>query len=414
MSKSIRYVSLFSGIEAASVAWGSLGWSPVAFSEIEPFPCSVLEARFPDVPNLGDITKIDWSDLRGKVDLVVGGSPCQSFSVAGNRTGLKGASGLMFEYIRAVKELEPEWFIWENVPGALNSEDGKAFDQLVQLMDSMGYGIAWRVLDSQFFGVPQRRKRVFMVGCKGDPAKAFDALFEESALEWPKTSDDEKRKELSAHCLNPWETQTSRVYSSDSVSPTICSNPQGGFNNGAIMMPDITAFPWNTSGFATGTGVSNSVFPTLRAAPCTEPAVVYAIDGQIARGARFGQNGKGWNDNGSAYTLNTIDQQAIAFSYHVGSKSRSVGLHAELSPTLTADWHCPAVCKADADGNDTAYIVRRLTPTECERLQGFPDGWTDIEVNGKEASDSVRYKALGNSMAVPVMRWIGKNIQKTL
>lgn len=124
-----RYVSIFSGVEAATLAWEPLGWEPVAFSEIEPFPCAVLAERWPDIPNLGDITKIDWKEeIDGAIDLVVGGSPCQSFSVAGKREGLKGASGLMFEYIRCVQELRPRWFLWENVPGALTSEDGGLSD----------------------------------------------------------------------------------------------------------------------------------------------------------------------------------------------------------------------------------------------------------------------------------------------
>lgn len=120
----MRYISLFSGIEAASVAWEPLGWEPLAFSEIEPFPCALLEQRFPAVPNLGDITRIDWSPYRGTADVIVGGSPCQSFSIAGTREGLKGQSGLMFEFIRAVREVLPRYFVWENVPGALSSEGG--------------------------------------------------------------------------------------------------------------------------------------------------------------------------------------------------------------------------------------------------------------------------------------------------
>lgn len=163
----MRYVSVFSGVEAATLAWDQLGWEPVAFSEIDPFPSAVLAERFPDVPNLGDITQIDWSRI-GAVDLVVGGSPCQSFSVAGKREGLAGASGLMFEYIRCVRELRPRWFVWENVPGALSSEGGAAFGQLLAEMDDLGYGLAWRVLDAQFFGVAQRRRRVFLVGSLGD------------------------------------------------------------------------------------------------------------------------------------------------------------------------------------------------------------------------------------------------------
>ncbi len=134
----MRYISIFSGIEAASVGFNPLGWEPMAFSEIEPFPSAVLAQRYPSIPNLGDITKVDWKPYRGKADLVVGGSPCQSFSVAGKREGLKGESGLMFEFIRCVREVRPRWFLWENVPGALTSENGAAFGQLLHEMADGG------------------------------------------------------------------------------------------------------------------------------------------------------------------------------------------------------------------------------------------------------------------------------------
>lgn len=135
----MRYISVFSGIEAASVAFYGLGWDPVAFSEVDGFPCAVLAHRFPHVPNLGDIRKVDWKPYRGRVDLVVGGSPCQSFSIAGKREGLQGESGLMFEFIRCVREVRPRWLLWENVPGALSSERGQAFGQLLhELADGGG------------------------------------------------------------------------------------------------------------------------------------------------------------------------------------------------------------------------------------------------------------------------------------
>ena len=169
----MRYYSVFSGIEAASVAWGPLGWTPLLFAEVDPFPSAVLAHRFPDVPNLGDITKIDWKEAvheHGSPDVVVGGSPCQSFSIAGDRTGLDGASGLMWEYVRCVREVMPRWLVWENVPGALSSSHGEDFRCLLESLDALGYGLAWRVLDAQFFGVAQRRERVFVVGFLGDPA----------------------------------------------------------------------------------------------------------------------------------------------------------------------------------------------------------------------------------------------------
>lgn len=165
----MRYVSLFSGIEAASVAWESLGWEPVAFAEIDPFPCAVLNERYPNVPNLGDVSEVDWSAI-GTVDVVVGGSPCQAFSVAGKRKGMLDARGrLMLEYVRAVRDLRPRWLLWENVPGVLSQSSGDAFDTLQRELAECGYSLAWRTLDAQFFGVAQRRRRVFLVGHLGEP-----------------------------------------------------------------------------------------------------------------------------------------------------------------------------------------------------------------------------------------------------
>ena len=197
MEAAVRYLSLFSGIEAASVAWEPLGWEPAAFAEIDEFPSAVLAERYPEVPNIGDVTKMNWKKYRGKVDLVVGGSPCQSFSIAGKREGLQGESGLMFEYIRAVREIRPRWFLWENVPGALSSEGGEAFRQLLSEMDKLGYGLAWRVLDAQFFGVAQRRRRLFLVGHFGDRPPT-EVLFERESLRGDYPSSREKREAIAA------------------------------------------------------------------------------------------------------------------------------------------------------------------------------------------------------------------------
>ena len=194
---SVRYLSLFSGIEAASVAWGPLGWEPVCFAELDEFPSALLAERYPEVPNVGDVTKMNWKKYRGKVDLVVGGSPCQSFSIAGKREGLQGESGLMYEYIRAVREVRPRWFLWENVPGALSSEGGEAFRQLLSEMDKLGYGLAWRVLDAQFFGVAQRRRRVFLVGRLG-ACPPVEVLAEPESLRGDYPSSREKREALAA------------------------------------------------------------------------------------------------------------------------------------------------------------------------------------------------------------------------
>ena len=197
----MNYMSVCSGVEAASLAWTGLGWKPVAFSEIEPFPCAVLAERFPGVPNLGDMTKIEVTDeeihgagfnvCRRDVDILVGGTPCQSFSVAGRREGLKGASGLAFHFVRLLREIQPKWVVWENVPGALSSRtDGQLdFNFLVGAFAECGYGLAWRILDAQYvrsksfpFAIPQRRRRLFVVGCLGDGESAGKVLFDGESL----------------------------------------------------------------------------------------------------------------------------------------------------------------------------------------------------------------------------------------
>lgn len=215
----MRYVSLCSGVEAASVAWVPLGWEPLAFAEIDEFAASVLAHRFPDVPNLGDISKIDWRkfhDENGIIDVLIGGTPCTSFSIAGNRLGRAGESGLMSEYIRAVRELvlhsegtSPRYIVWENVPGALSSERGAAFGQLLTELDALGYGLAWRVLDAQFVRVPdrqdggfigpvaQRRRRVFLVGSLGSPGAA-EILFERESLRWDNTPNAGQRERIAS------------------------------------------------------------------------------------------------------------------------------------------------------------------------------------------------------------------------
>ncbi|WP_347492530.1 DNA cytosine methyltransferase [Collinsella aerofaciens] len=405
----MRYVSIFSGVEAATLAWEPLGWEPLAFCEIDDFPSAVLAEHWPNVPNLGDITKVDWKkEIHGAVDLVVGGSPCQSFSIAGKREGLKGASGLMFEYIRCVQELMPRWFLWENVKGALSCEGGAAFGQLLREMDALGYGLAWRVLDAQFFGVAQRRERLFLVGHLGD-ARACEVLFEPESMCWDTPSSREKRKAVAAasgRCV-----------------------AQGS-----------------------GTGRLNP----------DDQHDTFSIAGNIiGRKPENGGNGGGFQEPGEPmYTLTTIDRPAVAFKYHQGSKAGGIGAAVEQSPTLTADYHNPAVMYEESEAclcahaskeppvvafknhqgatngsgtdesepiagyhnindNTTAEsgirsVVRRLTPLECERLQGFPDNHTRIPWKGKpaeECPDSLRYKACGNSMAVPVMRWLGERIE---
>ena len=193
----MRFLSLCSGIEAASAAWKGLGWKPIAFSEIEPFPCSVLAHHFPDVPNVGDMTQIDGRKYRGTVDLLVGGTPCQGFSIAGKRGGLSDIrSGLAMHFVRLVAEIKPKWFLWENVPGAFSTAAGRDFGTFIRALDGVGYHLAWRVLDAQFFGVAQRRRRVFVVINTRDWRRAAPVVFERESLRWDDPSSWEKRQAL--------------------------------------------------------------------------------------------------------------------------------------------------------------------------------------------------------------------------
>ena len=178
----MRYLSVCSGIEAATVAWHPLGWQPIGFSEIESFPSAVLSHHYPEVPNFGDMTKYKEWNL-GAIDLLVGGTPCQSFSVAGLRKGLEDPRGnLALTYCGILDHFRPQWFVWENVPGVLSSNGGRDFGSFLGAVAELGYGFAYRVLDAQYFGVAQRRRRVFVVGCLGNWRDAAAVLFEPESV----------------------------------------------------------------------------------------------------------------------------------------------------------------------------------------------------------------------------------------
>lgn len=299
----MTYLSVCSGIEAVSVAWELLGFRPIGFSEIEPFPCELLKQKYPNVKNYGDITQYEKWNI-GQFDILAGGTPCQSFSIAGKRGGTADERGaLMYAYLGIVEAYRPRWIIWENVPGVLSSNSGYDFTSFLAGVEECGYGGAYRVLDAQYFGVPQRRRRVFVVG------------------------HIDNRTDLAAKVL--FEQQG------------VCGNIAAG----SEIQKKTTA--------AIGKGVN-----------------------YFRRGGNY--------------------------KYHKDKKA------ATLRSSAASD------CFDLVLAREKKYI-RRLTPLECERLQGFPDNYTQIEWRGKPAEqcpDSLRYKAIGNSMAVPVMRWIGERIER--
>ena len=376
----MKYLSLCSGIEAATVAWHPLGWEAVAYSEIEKFPSQVLAHHYPQTPNLGDMTKFkEWS-IESNVDLLVGGTPCQSFSVAGLRKGLDDPRGnLMLTYLAIADKYRPRWLVWENVPGVLSSNGGQDFGVFLGALGELGYGFAYRVLDAQYFGVAQRRRRVFVVGYLGDWRPAAAVLFERHSLSGNPAPSREKREDP-AKCLTRGAGQRYDFETEDLI-------PSYGM-------------PGNWIGRKPENG-GNATEPMHDIAPCLTKADQHGVAAPIAFS---GQMSNPQTDVDMMQTLQAKNPMAVC----LGGQHPNAGIGIDQSPTLTnamgaGGGHVPIT---------NAMAVHRLTPKECERLQGFPDNYTDIKAKGKPTPDGPRYKALGNSMAVPVMAWIGQRIKE--
>jgi DNA (cytosine-5)-methyltransferase 1 len=309
-----KYGSICSGIEAATIAWHSLGWQPAFFSEIEAFPRAVLAHHYPEVPLHGDFTTIGANEY-GPINLLVGGTPCQDFSVAGLRAGLDGERGdLTIEFLKLADRLRPKWLVWENVPGVFSANEGRAFGAIIGALGKLGYGWAYRVLDAQYFGVPQRRRRVFIVGCFGNANAAAAVLFERASVSgYPAPS--RKAGEDASYCV------TSRF---------------GSGRNDPTAETYLAAFGWNKSASQT-LRVSETSTDALQANSTSNPEIAYQC-----HGTNVGPMGTLRQGNGDV-------QSGVPF--------------------------LPA-----------ASAVRRLTPRECERLQGFSE--TKNEVIIRVCSDA--------------------------
>lgn len=469
----MKYGSVCSGIEAASKAWEPLGWNPAWFSEIEPFPSAVLAHHWPEVTNLGDMTKIADAVRTGDVeapDVLVGGTPCQAFSIAGLREGLSDDRGqLTLSYVELANAIdakrrergEPEAIIvWENVPGVLSSKDN-AFGCFMaglagessELQPSGAKWthagcvsgpervIAWRVLDAQFFGVAQRRRRVFVVA---SARKGFDpaaVLFELDSVRRDSTPRRESQPEIAR---NAGERTKVGSHWDNPANPHPTLNQSN--NIGGIGASNQELFSQRGSGLVSDS--YSDVYRTLLAkendstAEDSETYVVHGtqdpdINRELAHtlGRNNGQENAciafSYKDNGADATsdlsptiragnhdkshANSGQPPAIAYAFKAGqgAKAGGIGYAEEQSPTLTSASSGTNLAPAVMHG----VAVRRLTPIECERLQGFPDNHTLIGWRGKDADecpDGPRYKAIGNSMAVPVMRWIGERIAAAL
>ena len=492
----MRYLSVCSGIEAASVAWHPLGWTPIGFSEIEPFPSAVLAHHYPKVKNYGDMSKFrDWSIRAGDIDLLVGGTPCQSFSIAGLRQGLKDPRGnLMLTFLAIAEHLKPKWIVWENVPGVLSSNGGKDFGSFLGGLGELGYGFAYRILDAQWVrtqrhprAVPQRRRRVFVVGCLGDHIGPAKVLFEQESMLRYSATRGSSRQGTSAdvagclrsggdggvpsnrgehltfsapisstlnasfadkqgledqHALNgaPCFVIDVPIYcgSNPNASDTVTSKwqkqsggPAGSECGLFVLQPYNRVFNdsngkrkdrLNGGLYINKTEVSTSLTQaesdTKILTNVHAVSVAYSFDSLASNSMKSSNPVSGCNMVDVAKCLDTSNpcpsknQGGIAVAVAVdlyncaftGKIAATIGTHgSDVSTTGPTVMVAPTM------------QVRRLTPTECERLQGFPDGWTAIpwkKKNAEDCPDGPRYKALGNSMAVNCMEWLGERIQK--
>ncbi len=421
------YGSVCSGIEAVTVAWESLAFRPAWFAEIDPFCSALLAHRYPDIENLGDFTAIQ--NIRGPIDILAGGTPCPSFSVAGKRGGLEDARGyLAIEFCRLAGRLRPRWIVWENVPGVLSSNGGRDFGSIIGALAELGYGCAWRVLDAQFLGVPQRRRRVFVVGHLGDWRRAAAVLLEREGLCRDTPARRKAREATPGNSVCGAEVGPSGGKFTD-LAPTLDARCKDGAIRNQVGL--LVFGGGNTSG-AIDVATSLTHHGTRQDFD-TETFVAHTLRGQgfdasedgTGRGTplvpvAFSAKDYGADLGGTAPTLramhhdrshaNAGGQVAVCFESRVARNGR--GGPSEIVPPLKAQ----SGATGRGDGAPLVAMsgtvaVRRLTPRECERLQGMPDDYTLIPYRGKPAADGPRYRAIGNSMAVDVMRWIGRRIQ---
>ena len=489
----MRFLSVCSGMEAASVAWEPLGWKAVGFSEIEPFPCAILKHRFPNTPNYGSLTEYQsWPLEPGSIDLLVGGTPCQSFSVAGLRKGLADPRGnLALVFLGLADKLKPRWIVWENVPGVLSSNGGRDLGSFLGALVQLGYGFAFRVLDAQHFGVPQRRRRVFVVACLGDWRAAAEVLLESDCVRRDIKKGRAKGQATAPDAGASVETgglQTTvgtlcadthpRAYSGQDaytgrLIPTVLD--RAAFNQGQNAQyeplieqtetcptivskgPHAVQMPFRKSKRATSTTdnetwVEGDVSNTLNNFDLGDTRTTHAVvqpnvyenhpnDSRITGPldvaptvvSRFGTGGGNVplvNNEPVTFQPGNLRRDAGAdpsttttttLKASSGDQTPCVAYCAEVSGTLTVG-HGSSAGHQHRMGDNSFLIapvipmaVRRLTPVECERLQGFPDNWSRIPWKGKpedQCPDGPRYRACGNSMAVPVMRWIGEQIAR--
>lgn len=475
----MRVGTVCTGIGAPEMGWKGLGWEYKFFSEIEPFPCHVLAHRYgagrpmampspydeglalkeirarkaaikgvcklPEtglIPNLGDMNQILDNPLIDElpIDLLCGGTPCQSFSVAGLRKGLDDPRGnLMFAFLAIAARTRARWLVWENVPGVLSSNGGRDFGSFLWALGQIGYGWAYRTLDAQHFGVAQRRKRVFLVGYLGNAAPATAVLFERHSLQrHPKKGGKTGQAVAGTLAARAGGGHgTSSQEARGGMLTPFTSNGYGGYGEGIGTL--------RADGGDSGAGSETIIAPTLDASYGTK----YGLDNQHIDGgaglfvydttqitspqcranpkANDPRHALASNQHPPLLAFRASGQDGFTPSEtsppllesHGGGAVPTVAFRHTQSVSDTgipSEELSPSLRAGDAQGlsvSGNPHVgVRRLTPTECARLQGFPDDFLDIPYRGKAAADGPKYRALGNSMAVPVIGWVGGRIQQ--
>ena len=379
----MKYLSICSGIESVGVAWHPLGFECLGLSEIDPFRSAVLNYHYPEVKNYGDFTQIERSDLRATPDILVGGTPCATFSIAGLRKGMGEDRGnLALEFIRLAERIKPKWILWENVPGVLSSNEGKDLGTFLGALAECGYGFAYRVLDTQYIrtqrfprAIPQRRRRVFVVGCLGDWKSSAKVLFDQEAMSTNPSPCRGKRSEDPSELKDVHREFYRKL------------DYKGTFTDEAEACGTIPA--------------GGRFSPPENSMICIENPIALQT-------GHTKQNGSGFKSDGAMYSLTASDRYAVMCFEPNTPDGHARVVKDGISPTLnamTGGNRQPCVM--------TEQKIRRLTVIEAERLQGFPDNYTQIPYRDKpkeEAPQSKRYEAVGRAMSINVMEWLGTRI----
>jgi DNA (cytosine-5)-methyltransferase 1 len=358
----LQVVSLFAGVGGFERAFANLGVPTIVSVELDKAARGVLTDQFPETTLMTDVTEVTGDDIRAagfdpRRGILTAGWPCQGNSVAGRRGGMDDPrSGLWRHVVRLLAETRPRWFFGENVPGLLSVNNGRDFGRVVDDLGQLGYGVAWRVLDAQHFGVPQRRRRVLIVGCLGDGAAPVQVLLEPegSGGDSPsRRASGQVVAALTRSSLGVGGPDDNNAQAGHLIAETLRTHPRPGSNsNGAMVTVAHTL---------TGEGHDASEDGTGRGTPLVP----------------------------------------MGFAWQAGGNNDASGAHVtDGTPTLP---------RSQTLAVNTATAVRRLTPLECERLQGYPDGWTATSW-GKPQSDAPRYRQMGNSVAVPCIEWVARRL----